>query len=65
MSIAEPTLLREPPRFSRDLTVHAWIAVKALSDAGDAIWTIALAWTALAEHQSHRLARFSISSGPE
>jgi len=47
MSITEPTLLREPPRFSKDLTVHAWIAVKALSDAGDAIWTIALAWTAV------------------
>ncbi len=47
MSIAEPTLLREPPRFARDVAVHAWIAVKALSDAGDAIWTIALAWTAV------------------
>lgn len=43
----EPALLREPPRFSRDTAVHAWIAVKALSDAGDAIWTIALAWTAV------------------
>lgn len=47
MSTTEPTLLREPPRFSRDLAVHAWIVVKALSDAGDAIWTIALAWTAV------------------
>jgi len=47
MSIVEPTLLREPPRFSRDISVHAWIVVKALSDAGDAIWTIALAWTAV------------------
>ena len=27
--------------------MHAWIAVKALSDAGDALWTIALAWTAV------------------
>jgi MFS family permease len=27
--------------------VHAWILVKALSDAGDAVWTIALAWTAV------------------
>jgi MFS family permease len=27
--------------------VHAWIGVKALSDAGDALWTIALAWTAV------------------
>ncbi|WP_426183427.1 MFS transporter [Microbacterium sp. TWP3-1-2b2] len=47
MSIVEPTLLREPPRFSRDISVHAWIVVKAMSDAGDAIWTIALAWTAV------------------
>lgn len=47
MTTNEPMLLREPPRFSRDLAVHAWITVKALSDAGDAIWTIALAWTAV------------------
>jgi len=48
MSTAEePRRLHEPPRFSRDLRVHAWIVVKALSDAGDAIWTIALAWTAV------------------
>ncbi|MGL3150858.1 MFS transporter [Microbacterium sp. A82] len=44
---AEPLLLREPPRFSRDRAVHAWIGIKALSDAGDAVWTIALAWTAV------------------
>lgn len=43
----EPTLLREPPKFSHDFSVHAWIVVKALSDAGDAIWSIALAWTAV------------------
>lgn len=47
MNATEPALLREPPRFARDTAVHAWIAVKALSDAGDAIWTIALAWTAV------------------
>jgi len=47
MSTAEPQPLREPPQFSRDFAVHAWISVKALSDAGDAIWTIALAWTAV------------------
>ncbi|SKC58951.1 MFS transporter [Krasilnikoviella flava] len=43
----QPVLVREPPRFSRDHAVHAWIGVKALSDAGDAIWSIALAWTAV------------------
>jgi MFS family permease len=47
MSVTEPVLLREPPPFSRDHRVHAWIAVRALSDAGDALWTIALAWTAV------------------
>lgn len=47
MSVHEPTLLRTPPAFGRDVAVHAWIVVKALSDAGDAIWTIALAWTAV------------------
>lgn len=47
MTSSEPLLIREPPRFSRDFSVHAWIIVKALSDAGDAIWTIALAWTAV------------------
>ncbi|MFI2104323.1 MFS transporter [Isoptericola sp. NPDC019693] len=43
----QPVLLREPPAFSRDRAVHAWIGVKALSDAGDAIWSVALAWTAV------------------
>lgn len=47
MSITETRQLREPPAFRRDTAVHAWIAVKALSDAGDSIWTIALAWTAV------------------
>ncbi|MFJ4997248.1 MFS transporter [Microbacterium sp. NPDC088619] len=42
-----PVQLSEPPAFRRDRRVHAWIAVKALSDAGDALWTIALAWTAV------------------
>ncbi|WP_431072987.1 MFS transporter [Microbacterium phyllosphaerae] len=44
---AEPVQLSEPPPFRRDRRVHAWIGVKALSDAGDALWTIALAWTAV------------------
>lgn len=47
MSVREPTLLRTPPAFRHDYAVHAWITVKAPSDAGDAIWTIALAWTAV------------------
>lgn len=36
-----------PPPFRRDRLAHAWVVLKALSDAGDAIWTIALAWTAV------------------
>lgn len=48
MSIThEPVPVEEPPPFRRDRRVHAWIAVKAASDAGDALWTIALAWTAV------------------
>lgn len=47
MTVAEPVLLREPPPFPRDRRVHAWIGIKALSDAGDALWMIALAWTAV------------------
>ncbi|KQR45337.1 hypothetical protein ASF87_13925 [Microbacterium sp. Leaf161] len=43
----EPVQLSEPPAFRGDRRVHAWIAVKALSDGGDALWTIALAWTAV------------------
>lgn len=47
MTLSEPVLLRDPPPFTRDRSVHAWIGIKALSDAGDAIWSIALAWTAV------------------
>ena len=36
-----------PPPFGRDRLVHAWIAIKGISDAGDALWTVALAWTAV------------------
>ena len=46
-ALIEPVTLIEPPAFRRDRRVHAWIGVKALSDAGDALWTIALAWTAV------------------
>lgn len=46
-TVSEPTQLVAPPEFRRDRRVHAWIGVKALSDAGDALWTIALAWTAV------------------
>ena len=47
MTAADPVQLVEPPAFRRDHRVHAWILVKALPDAGDALWTIALAWTAV------------------
>ena len=36
-----------PPAFSRDRRVHGWLALKGVSDAGDAAWTIAVAWTAV------------------
>lgn len=47
MTSTEPRLLREPPVFRRDRMVQSWLLVKALSDAGDAIFTIAFAWTAV------------------
>ena len=47
MTTVEPTLLGTPPPFRRDLMVQTWLVMKALSDAGDAIWTIAVAWTAV------------------
>ncbi|UNK69438.1 MFS transporter [Microbacterium sp. H1-D42] len=47
MATSEPVLLRTPPAFRRDAMVQTWLVVKALSDAGDAVWTIAVAWTAV------------------
>jgi MFS family permease len=47
MSVTEARMLRTPPPFRRDLLVQTWLVVKALSDAGDAIFTIAFAWTAV------------------
>lgn len=35
------------PPFSKDRRVHLWILIKSVSDAGDALWKIALAWTAV------------------
>ena len=35
------------PPLSRDHKVHAWIAARGLSDLGDTVWLIALAWTAV------------------
>ncbi|MGI9156485.1 MAG: MFS transporter [Marmoricola sp.] len=35
------------PPFARDRLARGWLGVRALSDAGDSIWTIALAWTAV------------------
>lgn len=46
-AVTEPVELTPPPPFRRDRMVQVWIGVKALSDAGDALWTIALAWTAV------------------
>ncbi|MFB7250496.1 MFS transporter [Microbacterium sp. NPDC056234] len=46
-STIEPRMLRQPPAFSRDRMVQSWLLVKALSDAGDAVFTIAFAWTAV------------------
>lgn len=47
MSTADSLMVRTPPPLRRDVMVQCWLAVKALSDAGDAVWTIAVAWTAV------------------
>lgn len=52
----------EVPAFSRDRTVHAWLALKGVSDAGDAAWTIALAWTAV-QVASPATAGFVVAAG--
>lgn len=62
MTVTGPVLITEPPVFRRDVRVHAWIAVKALSDAGDALWTIALAWTAV-QIASPALAGLIVAAG--
>lgn len=50
------------PAFARDRTVHGWLAVKGVSDAGDAAWTIALAWTAV-QVASPAVAGFVVAAG--
>lgn len=47
MVTADAVMLRTPPPFRRDAMVQTWLVVKALSDAGDTVWTIAVAWTAV------------------
>lgn len=45
---AEPTLLgAAPPPVTRDRMVQTWVAAMAISWFGDAVWTVALAWTAV------------------
>ena len=47
MSTTEPQLLHEPPRFAKDRMAHAWIVILGVANAGDAVWSLALAWTAV------------------
>lgn len=47
MTSAELEQLRPVPAFRRDRMAHAWVLMRGLGDAGDAIWTVALAWTAV------------------
>ncbi|AZS36674.1 Enterobactin exporter EntS [Microbacterium lemovicicum] len=39
--------LRPVPAFRRDRVAHAWVLMRGIGDAGDAIWSVALAWTAV------------------
>ena len=40
-------LTLDVPPLRRDHKVHAWVAARGLSDLGDTVWLIALAWTAV------------------
>jgi MFS family permease len=40
-------LALDVPPLRRDHKVHAWVAARGLSDLGDTVWLIALAWTAV------------------
>ncbi|WP_435738761.1 MFS transporter [Cellulosimicrobium sp. PMB13] len=46
-SVTETASPRQSPVFRRDRVAHAWIAVRALSEFSEAVWTIGLAWTAV------------------
>ena len=43
---ADETRVEVPP-LRRDHRVHAWVAARGLSEIGDTVWLIALAWTAV------------------
>lgn len=47
MTTGDLEQLRPVPPFARDRTAHAWVVMRGVGDAGDAIWTVALAWTAV------------------
>lgn len=51
-----------PTRLGRDRMVQGWLVVKALSQAGDALWTVALAWTAV-QIASPALAGLVVAAG--
>ena len=46
-STAAGDLALDVPPLRRDHKVHAWVAARGLSDLGDTVWLIALAWTAV------------------
>ncbi len=46
-STATGDLTLDVPPLRRDHKVHAWVAARGLSDLGDTVWLIALAWTAV------------------
>ncbi len=46
LTATDPAVDPAPP-FGRDRLARSWLGVKALSDAGDSLWTVSLAWTAV------------------
>ena len=47
MTSSQTRMLRRPPAFRHDRMVQTWLTIKAISDAGDAVFLIAFAWTAV------------------
>ena len=47
--MSTPTTRRpeQAPTLRHDTIARGWLALRALSDCGDQVWTIALAWTAV------------------
>ncbi|NYJ00179.1 MFS family permease [Nocardioides thalensis] len=60
--MSAPSALDGAPPFARDRLVHGYVVASAVSRAGDAFWTVALAWTAV-ELASPAVAGLVVAAG--